>query len=73
MLFITRELVSFIAFPHNWKNVCLSVTMFLFFRRKDKQDTYEVLEKEDSFYKKGKIGKSQDKKQKHLEHRLRKL
>ena len=41
--------------------------------RKDKQDTYEVLEKEDSFYKKGKIGKSQDKKQKHLEHRLHKL
>ena len=47
--------------------------MFLFFRPKEKQDTYEVVDKEDSFYKKGKIGKSHDKKHKHLEHRLNNL
>lgn len=40
---------------------------------KEKQDTYEVMDKEDSFYKKGKIGKSDKEKQKHLEHRLNKL
>ena len=44
-----------------------------FLRPKEKQDTYEVLEKEDSFYKKGEIGKSHKNKQKHLEHRLNRL
>lgn len=46
--------------------------LFLFSRPKEKQETYEVMER-DSFYKKGEIGKSHDKKQKHLEHRLNKL
>lgn len=46
--------------------------LLLFSRPKEKQDTYEVMEK-DSFYKKGEIGKSHHKKQKHLEHRLNKL
>ena len=43
--------------------------LLLFSRPKEKQDTYEVMEK-DSFYKKGAIGKPQNKKPNHLEHRL---
>ena len=50
----------------------IGIPLFLLFRPKEKQDTYEVIGKEDSFYKKGVIGKSH-KKQKHLEHRLNKL
>ena len=46
--------------------------LLLFSRPKEKQDTYEVMER-DNFYKKGKIGKSQHKKPKILEHRLNKL
>ena len=46
--------------------------LLLFFRPKEKQDTYEVSER-DPFYKKEEIEKAKDQKQNHLEHRLNKL
>lgn len=50
----------------------ISQTSHGFSRSKQKQDTYEVDEK-DPFYKKGQIGKSQHRKTKHLDNRMNTL